>query len=235
MRTLQKDKMVEHFQKVFDQVTRGRSQLGERQEEMYSLAGVPMKHLVNSLCDLGYKINYLELGAYRGATLIAALWQNDVNAYAVEHFKYDATSPNRFMEDGHPNVRTALENTIDTYKRAWNGENSIKVIESDLHDVDLKEIDKKIDVVFHDADKKDKDIENFITKYKEVLDKYCILAFTKLQDVGIQGKIENALKANNFNIIAEHIIPDTDIGLDGRSAVGLYYVENKIVPQKAKA
>ena len=63
------------------------------------------------------KINYLELGAYRGATLIAALWQNDVNAYAVEHFKYDATSPNRFMEDGHPNVRTALENTIDTYKK----------------------------------------------------------------------------------------------------------------------
>tara|TARA_B100000524_G_scaffold337321_1_gene227902 strand:- start:599 stop:1018 length:420 start_codon:yes stop_codon:yes gene_type:complete len=139
------------------------------------------------------------------------------------------------MEDGHPNVKTALENTIDTYKRAWNGENPIKVIESDLHDVDLKEIDKKIDVVFHDADKKDKDIESFITKYKEVLDKYCILAFTKLQDVGIQGKIENALKANNFNIIAEHVIPDTDMGLDGRSAVGLYYVENKIVPQKAKA
>ena len=104
-----------------------------------------------------------------------------------------------------------------------------------MHDVNLKEIDKKIDVVFHDADKKDKDIESFITKYKEVLDKYCILAFTKIQDVGIQGKIENSLKANNFNIIAEHVIPDTDVGLDGRSAVGLYYVENKIIPQKAKA
>jgi len=235
MRTLQKDKMVEHFQKVFSQVTRGRSQLGERQEEMYSLAGVPMKHLVNTLCDLGYKVNYLELGAYRGATLIAALWKNDVNAYAVEHFKYDATSPNRYMEDGHPNVKIALENTINTYKKSWNGENSIKVIESDLHNVDLKEIDKKIDVVFHDADKKDKDIENFIVKYKEVLDKYCVLAFTKLQDVGVQGKIENALKSNGFTIIAEQLIPDTDMGLDGRSAVGLYYVENKIVPQKVKA
>ena len=77
--------------------------------------------------------------------------------------------------------------------------------------------------------------EHLETKYKEVLDKYCILAFTKLQDVGIQGKIENALKANNFTIIAEQVIPDTDMGLDGRSAVGLYYVENKIVPQKAKA
>ena len=101
--------------------------------------------------------------------------------------------------------------------------------------LDLKEIDKKIDVVFHDADKKDKDIENFIVKYKEVLDKYCVLAFTKLQDVGIQGKIENALKSNGFTIIAEQLIPDTDMGLDGRSAVGLYYVENKIVPQKVKA
>jgi len=234
MKTLQKNKIVEHFQNIFDQVARGRSQLGERQEELYSLAGIPMKHLVNTLCDLGYKINYLEVGPYRGATLIAALWKNDVNAYAVEHFKYDATSPNRFAEDGHPNVRTALENTIDTYKRAWNGENPIKIIESDVHGVDLKEIDKKIDVVFHDADKKDKDIENFIVKYKEVLDKYSILAFTKIQDVGVQDKIRKALKDNNFITIADHVIPDTDVGLDGRSAVGLYYVENKPVPQKAK-
>ena len=42
------------------------------------------------------------------------------------------------MEDGHPNVRTALENTIDTYKRAWNGENPIKVIESDFKKLSIQ-------------------------------------------------------------------------------------------------
>ena len=232
MKTLQKNKIVEHFQNVFDVVTRGKSKLGERQEEMYSLAGLPMKHLINSLCDLGYKVNYLEIGPYRGATLVAALWENDVNAYAIENFKYDATSSNRFAEDGHPNVRTALENTIDTYKRAWDGKNPVKVIESDVDNVDLSEIDKKIDIVFHDGDKKDKDIENFIEKYKSVLDKYCIIAFTKMQDIGIKGKIEDSLKSNNFTIITSKVIPDTGVGLDGRSTVGLYYVENKIIPQQ---
>ena len=227
MKTLQKEKIEDHFENVFKSVNRGRSKLGERQEEIYSLSGIGMKHLLNILCDLSYKINYLELGPYRGGTLISALWENDVNAYVVDHFKWDATSPNRYQEDGHPNVRTALNNTIDTYKRAWKGKNTIKIIDSDLHEVDLSEIDTKIDVVFHDADKKGEDIEIFLKKYKSVLDKYCILAFTKMQDIGIKGKIENNLKDNNYNIIESRMIPDTGVGLDGRSGVGLYYIENK--------
>lgn len=227
MKTLQKDKIKNHFEHIAEMVIKGKSKLGERQEELYSLAGIGMKRLVNILCDLGYKINYLELGPYRGATLISALWKNDVNAYAIDHFRWDATAPTRYLEDGHPNVKTALDNTIDTYKRAWNGENPIKIIDSDLHDVNLSEIDKKIDVIFHDADKKENNINDFLKKYKTVIDKYFIIAFTKVQDIGIKNKIENDLKELNYTILVEKLIPDTDVGLDGRSTVGLYYVENK--------
>ena len=48
-----------------------------------------------------------------------------------------------------------------------------------------------------------------------------------MQDIGIKGKIENNLKDNNYNIIESRLIPDTGVGLDGRSGVGLYYIENK--------
>lgn len=239
MKIVQQEKIREHFQKVFDSVQRSKSKLGERQEELYSLAGIPMKHLVNTLCEYGtVRLNYLELGPYRGATLVCAVWQNKVNAYAVDNFKYDATAANRQLEDFidedgkthevyHPNIETHLHNSVKLYKESWKGDNEIKIIRDDINTMSLEKLDKKFDIVFHDADKKDNWAEKFLVKFKPVLDKYCILAFTKAQDVGAKGKIENALKNNGYFIIEKLLIPDTDIGLDGRSAVLLYYVENR--------
>ena len=228
MKTLQKEKIKDHFERVSEMVIKGKgNKLGERQEELYSIAGLGMKRLLNTLCDLNHKVSYLELGAYRGGTLIAALWDNDVNAYAVDNFKYDATAPNRFLEEGHPNVKTALENTIDTYKRAWKGPNDIKVIEANVNDVDLSEIDSKLDIIFHDADKKGSDVGDFLKKYKTVIDKYSIIAFTKVQDVGVKNSIEKELKDADYVVLEEKLIPDTAVGLDGKSAVMLYYLENK--------
>lgn len=234
MKTIMKEKMTEHLETINSTVTRNRSKLGQRQEEMYSLAGEGMKHLVNALCDTGMPVNYLELGAYRGALTVAAVWDNQVTAYVVDNFKWDQTAPNRYAEEGHPNVETALNNSIKAYKESWKGPNEITVVKGDLEDPStVKQIDKKIDIVFHDANKKGKWADDFLSQYKDTLDKFCLIAVTKFQDVGTRGSFENALKDNNFSIIAFQPIPDTGAGLDGRSGVGIYYLENKTTPVAA--
>ena len=88
-------------------------------------------------------------------------------------------------------------------------------------------IDSKLDIIFHDADKKENDVGDFLKKYKTAIDKYSIIAFTKVQDIGVKNSIEKDLKDADYVILDEKMIPDTEVGLDGRSAVMLYYLENK--------
>ena len=52
-----------------EQADNERSKISEREKELFGLSSIRLKSLVNNLCASG-KINYLELGVYKGATLI---------------------------------------------------------------------------------------------------------------------------------------------------------------------
>ena len=56
-----------------------RSKLSERERELHGLSSIRLRCLINNLCA-AEKCNYLEIGAYKGSTLIAAARGNDVKS-----------------------------------------------------------------------------------------------------------------------------------------------------------
>lgn len=136
---------------------------------LFGLSSIKLRCLLNNLCAKG-NINYLELGAYRGATLISAMFENkDVTAVAVENFKYDPREPKKLApdvielnDDGSEksrtpsiwdNMKSGLEDVINKYttRKEVNGDN-LTIIQADFQDVDWSE-QPKFDLVFFDIDR----------------------------------------------------------------------------------
>ena len=129
-----------------------RSKLTEREREMHGLSSIRLRCLINNLCA-AEKCNYLEVGAYKGATLIAAARGNDVKVVGVDNFKYDDREPNKWSPEGFiwDNMKSQLEANIDKYRLqpdVVNGED-ISIIQSDFQEADLPA--NKFSVCFFDV------------------------------------------------------------------------------------
>lgn len=101
-------------------------------------------HLLNNLC--AGSNSYLEVGCYKGSTLLAALYKNPVYAFAIDNF---SMSPGT-REDFFRNTDAAK---FDFY-------------EGDSFSCDLKKIKKPIDIYFfdgcHSVDSQYKAVSHFI-------------------------------------------------------------------------
>jgi hypothetical protein len=128
-----------------------RSKLSERERDLYGLSSVRLKCLINNLCA-AEKSNYLEIGAYKGATLISAVRGNDVKAVGIDNFKYDDREANKWAPEGYiwDNMKSQLEANINTYRLqpdVVNGDD-ISIVEGDFKEVDLPK--NKFNVCFFD-------------------------------------------------------------------------------------
>jgi len=231
MKTIQKELIENHFIKSVKDAEMGKSKLGDNQKEVYGTSGDGVRNFINNICSLSILNTYAEFGVYRGASFLCAMYNNKniTNAYGFDNYKYDAISPDRWKEDGHPNVKSALEQNIWLYKERWHGEGKIILFEDDfIKETKVSDISKKIDVVFYDAGKVSKNVDELLQKYKPVLDKHFIIAFTDFSDVGIKNTVENSIKNNNYVVHLYKLYPDTGPSITGRTAIGMYYLENKI-------
>jgi len=117
-----------------------RSKLSEREREIHGLSSTRLRCLINNLCA-AEKCSYLEIGAYKGSTLIAAARGNDVKVVGVDSFLYDDREPNKWAPEGFiwDNMKSQLEANINTYRLqpdVVNGED-ISIIQSDFKTAEL--------------------------------------------------------------------------------------------------
>ena len=122
-----------------DQADNERSKISERERELHGLSSIRLKCLVNNLCAAG-KVNYLELGIYKGATLISSVFGNECKAVGVDNFRHDDREPKKWAPEGFiwDNMKSQLEANIDRYKLSPETKvtGSISIIESDFEKVD---------------------------------------------------------------------------------------------------
>ena len=117
-----------------------RSKLSERERELHGLSSTRLRCLINNLCA-AEKCNYLEIGAYKGATLIAAARGNNVKVVGVDNFLYDDREANKWAPEGFiwDNMKSQLEANINTYRLqpdVVNGDD-ISIIQSDFKTAEL--------------------------------------------------------------------------------------------------
>lgn len=145
----------------------GQSKLTEREREIFGLSSVRLKAFLNNICSKP-DTKYLELGVYKGSTIISAVFGNPTcKAMGVENFKYDEREPKKLAPEGTiwTNMKSQLEDNISRYVSSEKIKaDAITIIESDFRDLELEK-SQKFDVCLFDVSPSTAEMyDDFFTK-----------------------------------------------------------------------
>jgi len=131
----------------------GISKISERERELFGLSSTRLRTLLNNLCSKP-NTSYLELGVYKGATLVSALYGNpNVKAIGVDNYKYDEREPKKWAPEGTiwENIKSQLHDNLKRYSDPdlSVNVNNITILEKDFADVDWS-TQPKSDICFFD-------------------------------------------------------------------------------------
>jgi len=183
-----------------------RSKLSERERELHGLSSVRLKCLINNLCA-AEKCNYLEIGAYKGATLISAARGNDVKVVGVDNFKYDDREANKWAPEGYiwDNMKSQLEANINKYRLQPDVVNGadISIIEGDFKEVELPK--NKFNVCFFDlspvtAD----DYDAFFEKILPSLAQSSVVVFSQQSNNDHAENLNEAMKKHESKFNSQY-------------------------------
>lgn len=162
-----------------------KSNLTEFERDLYGNSGRKVRHAINNVCNIKENSVYLELGIYRGSTLVSALYDSKVStAYAVDDFTIDQKEAHPYRETGWNNVRNAFSELTTTHRLSKLLKPTI--IESTADKVDVKKIVKKLDIIHYDLDEHHTNLESTIRHYIPILDKFTILLVSNWNSKGVR-------------------------------------------------
>jgi hypothetical protein len=179
-----------------------RSKITEREREMHGLSSVRLKCLINNLCA-AESVNYLEIGVYKGATLIAAMRGNNINATGVDNFKYDDREPNKWAPEGYiwDNMKSQLEANLNTYRLqpdVVNGD-KIQIIEGDFQKADLPK--GKFNVCFFDISPVDgASYDEFFEHILPALAQSSVVIFSQQSNNVHANQLNDAMKRHEAKV-----------------------------------
>ena len=126
----------------------------ENETEFIGLSTIRSTMSLNNLC-LKPNSKFLEIGLYKGATFISALFDNPtVKGVGVEHFLYDDRESQKWAPEGFiwDNMKSHLEDNLHIYRHEKDRLNTdnIEIIQSAFEEVDWSK-QPKFDVVHFDV------------------------------------------------------------------------------------
>jgi hypothetical protein len=171
----------------FHQAELDKSNLREFDRDLYGASGRKIKHAINNICNIKDNLSYLELGVYRGSTLIAANFRNNITTYGIDDFTLDPKESEPYKESGWSNPRQALDDLIDRYRHSEKLTNVINIINCEANKVDTKLIPKKIDIIHYDLETHHADLESTLRHYLPVFDKHTLLLVSNWNSTGVRN------------------------------------------------
>lgn len=184
----------------------GISKISERERELFGLSSTRLRTLLNNLCTKP-DTSYLELGVYKGATLVSALYGNPtVKAIGVDNYKYDEREPKKWApNDGiWENIKSQLYDNLKRYKdpnMSVNTDN-ITLIEDSFENIDWSQ-QPKSDICFFDINPaSSKEYDAFFEKVIKSLKTESLIIFTNYSNDKNANELESALQkhADKFSI-----------------------------------
>ncbi|MEY4343160.1 MAG: Acanthocystis turfacea chlorella virus 1 [Pseudomonadota bacterium] len=197
---------VEHIQKAIEKSKNNQSNLPPAILQMVGMSTNKTRHLFNNLANTESKINYLEIGTYRGATASSVLYNNLVNAIIIDDFSQfqdlnlqNAKSP--VPEDFSRNVALTL-NFSNTNPTA-------KFYNKDCFSIDKKEIfNEKIDFYFYDGEHSYESQYKAYEYYNDILENKFLTVIDDFNDeVNVKGATLDAFKKLNYEILFHEELP----------------------------
>ena len=141
-------------QAALELADQGQAKLTQRERELFGLSSTRLRCLINNVCAPD-NTRYLEIGVYRGSTVVAAAYGNKTTkVVGVDNYKYDDREPLKWTPEGYiwDNMKSQLEANLQRYKVGDNGVNlnNVTIIENKFEDVDWAK-QEKFDVCFFDV------------------------------------------------------------------------------------
>lgn len=184
----------DNIKQAFYLAEQDKSNLREFERDLYGFSGRKVRHTINNICSIKDKMSYLELGVYRGSTLIAANFRTKVvQSYGIDDFTIDQKEANPYNENGWNNPRIVTEELLDRYKKEFKLPTQVKLINSEARKVDLSTI-KKVDVIHYDLDEHHAGVESLLRYYLPVFDKHTILLISNWNSQGVRNSYKNFAK-----------------------------------------
>jgi hypothetical protein len=163
-----------------------RSKIGERERDIYGLSSLRLKCLLNNLCAVE-NINYLEIGVYKGSTLLSALLGNTkTKAVGVDNFRYDDREPKKWAGENQiwENVKSHLYSNLERYSDPDSGVivKNISIIERDFREVEWSK-QPKFDICFFDVNPVNAEIyDSFFEKVLIALSTEAVVVFSNFSN-----------------------------------------------------
>jgi hypothetical protein len=179
----------------------GASKISDRERELFGLSSVRLRNLLNNLCSKP-DTNYLELGVYKGATLISALFGNiQTKAIGVENYRYDEREPKKWAPNGTiwENIKSQLKDNISRYKDLDLSVNinNITLLEDSFENIDWSK-QPKSDVCFFDINPAtSKDYDVFFTEVLKSLKTESLIVFSNYSNDKSATDLEEALNKHS--------------------------------------
>ncbi len=184
--------------KLEEQIKKSENLKSKLTEEILAIEGMSSpktKHLLNNLCT--NSSNWLEIGSYRGCTLIAAAYQNiNTRIWAVDNFsQFDHQNTNKGILYG--NIKKHVPSSNITFLN-----------------MDFKELsdspnirDNSLDVLFYDGEHTEQaQYDGLSITYKLMKDEFiCLVDDWNFPEVEI-GTLR-AIKDLNLNVLEQYILP----------------------------
>ena len=126
--------MLKHVINCFNKANTFDTKLPQTIFNLEGMSGIKTRIFYNEICSMGKPVTYLEVGSWKGSSLISSCYGNDVNAYVIENWSMWGGPKDLFLE------KTKEFNIHPT------------IFEEDFSTFDVSKIDKKIDVYLYDGD-----------------------------------------------------------------------------------
>lgn len=218
-----------------EQADNERSKISERERDLFGLSSIRLKCLVNNLCAAG-KINYLELGVYKGATLISSVFGNECKAVGVDNFRYDDREPKKWAPEGFiwDNMKSQLEANIERYNLhpETNVPGSIAMVESDFEKVDWTK-QPKFDVCLFDITPVNQSLyDEFFEKTLNAMAMDSVIVFTSQSNAQHAEELNKSLLRHQDKFTVQFSEIRTS---GGTSDASKYFSGIRIIGLKKKA
>lgn len=211
------------------------SKASQRELEIHGLSSNRLRCFLNNLCSKE-NTKYLELGVYRGGTLLSAMYGNETcTAVGVDNFKYDPREPKKHAPEGSiwSNVKSQLEDNIRRYTDPDSGVNTdnIKIITSDFQKVKFED-SEKFNVCFFDIDPVNTAVyDDFFEKIVPNLSYSSVIVFSNYSNARHSIELNEALERHNDKIEVEWKMDRISSGLSDATK---YYSGILVIGAKKK-
>lgn len=165
-----KENLIAHVQNAFNKSDKNKSKLSKEILEIEGMCGLKTRHLYNNICNLKGS-NYLEVGTWKGASFVSAIFENDINSLAIDNWsEFDKYSLNG--ETVEFNSKYAFNKNVNKFC----SNNKFNFIEKDSFSIKKEDLTfDSIDIYLYDGAHDYESHKKAITHYSKFLSKLSII------------------------------------------------------------